>query len=253
MTRFVALTDRLLPPIQEPVLELDPRIVFCAAVDRNGYLPTHNRKFSHPQSRDPVWNAANCRNRRIFDDRVGPEGRAQHGAVPAAGLSPRHGRRGERTDEGSVRPDHHRRDGTGAGCGWPIDRASGITPAHPQKKPPRIRVDGGGSGVSNDRGASQGRRYVRQVGAPGTFRSGTGTGGAPGVPIGPQAETNGSAEAGQMQRPSVMAAIARRPRRRTTRVSREARTISAIRVNMAGLLCVLTFCSHISPNCRELF
>jgi methyl-accepting chemotaxis protein len=71
MTRFVALTDRLLPPIQEPVLELDLRIVFCAAVDRNGYLPTHNRKFSHPQSRDPVWNAANCRNRRIFDDRVG--------------------------------------------------------------------------------------------------------------------------------------------------------------------------------------
>jgi methyl-accepting chemotaxis protein len=71
MTRFVTLTDRLLPPIQEPVLDLDPRIVFCAAVDRNGYLPTHNRKFSQPQSADPVWNAANCRNRRIFDDRVG--------------------------------------------------------------------------------------------------------------------------------------------------------------------------------------
>jgi methyl-accepting chemotaxis protein len=40
-------------------------------VDLNGYLPTHNRKFSQPQSDDPVWNAANCRNRRIFDDRVG--------------------------------------------------------------------------------------------------------------------------------------------------------------------------------------
>jgi methyl-accepting chemotaxis protein len=53
------------------VLDLDPRIVFCAAVDRNGYLPTHNRKFSHPQTDDPVWNAAHCRNRRIFDDRVG--------------------------------------------------------------------------------------------------------------------------------------------------------------------------------------
>jgi methyl-accepting chemotaxis protein len=71
MTRFVTLTDRLLPPIQEAVLDLDPRIVFCAAVDRNGYLPTHNAKFSQPQSADPVWNAANCRNRRIFDDRVG--------------------------------------------------------------------------------------------------------------------------------------------------------------------------------------
>ncbi|MEX0758706.1 MAG: methyl-accepting chemotaxis protein, partial [Tistlia sp.] len=63
--------DRVLPEIQEPVLESDPRIVFCAAVDRGGYLPTHNRKFSQPQGRDPVWNNANCRNRRLFDDRVG--------------------------------------------------------------------------------------------------------------------------------------------------------------------------------------
>jgi methyl-accepting chemotaxis protein len=38
----------------------------------NGYLPTHNHRFSQPQRRgDPVWNAAHCRNRRIFDDRVG--------------------------------------------------------------------------------------------------------------------------------------------------------------------------------------
>ncbi|HYC06147.1 MAG TPA: methyl-accepting chemotaxis protein [Azospirillaceae bacterium] len=70
-TRFTALTDRLLPELQEPVLALSNRVVFCAAVDRNGYLPTHNRKFSQPQGDDPVWNAANCRNRRIFNDRVG--------------------------------------------------------------------------------------------------------------------------------------------------------------------------------------
>lgn len=70
-TRFTDFTDRVLPGIQEPVLSMDPRIVFCAAVDRNGYLPTHNATFSRPQTSDPVWNAANCRNRRIFDDRVG--------------------------------------------------------------------------------------------------------------------------------------------------------------------------------------
>jgi methyl-accepting chemotaxis protein len=70
-TRFVALTDRLLPQVQEPALDFDPRIVFCAAVDRNGYLPTHNHKYSRPQSTDPAWNAANCRNRRIFNDRTG--------------------------------------------------------------------------------------------------------------------------------------------------------------------------------------
>lgn len=68
---YTTLTDRLLPAIQEPVLTRDPRIVFCAVVDRNGYLPTHNAKFAQPQGKDPVWNAAHCRNRRIFDDRVG--------------------------------------------------------------------------------------------------------------------------------------------------------------------------------------
>jgi methyl-accepting chemotaxis protein len=71
MTGFVALTDRLLPAVQERLLALDPRVVFCAAVDRNGFLPTHNRAFSHPQGKDPAWNAANCRNRRIFNDRTG--------------------------------------------------------------------------------------------------------------------------------------------------------------------------------------
>jgi methyl-accepting chemotaxis protein len=70
-TKFVALTDRLLPDLQEPVLDALPNVVFCAAVDRNGYLPTHNAKFSRPQGADPTWNAANCRNRRIFNDRTG--------------------------------------------------------------------------------------------------------------------------------------------------------------------------------------
>ncbi|MEN2979799.1 methyl-accepting chemotaxis protein [Tistrella bauzanensis] len=70
-TAFTDLCDQLLPRIQEPVLSLDPKVVFCAAVDRNGYLPTHNAKFSKPQGRDAVWNAANARNRRKFDDRTG--------------------------------------------------------------------------------------------------------------------------------------------------------------------------------------
>ncbi|WP_119680067.1 methyl-accepting chemotaxis protein [Indioceanicola profundi] len=72
LTRFTELTDRVLPDIQEPVLTLSDRVVFCAALDRNGYLPTHNRKFSQPQRPgDTAWNTANCRNRRIFNDRVG--------------------------------------------------------------------------------------------------------------------------------------------------------------------------------------
>lgn len=71
LSRCLPVTDRVMPTIQEPMLELDPRVVFCAAVDENGYLPTHNLKFSQPQGADPVWNAANCRNRRMFNDRTG--------------------------------------------------------------------------------------------------------------------------------------------------------------------------------------
>lgn len=69
---YLEICDRILPPIQEPVLDMNSRIVFCAAVDKNAYLPTHNRKFSQAmRSNDPVWNAANCRNRRFFKDSAG--------------------------------------------------------------------------------------------------------------------------------------------------------------------------------------
>jgi len=68
---YTDVTDRHFPEVQEAALAFDDRVVFCAAIDTNGYLPTHNKKFSRPQGRDPVWNAANARNRRIFDDRVG--------------------------------------------------------------------------------------------------------------------------------------------------------------------------------------
>lgn len=71
LTRFTAFTDRVLPSVQEPVVTLNERITFAAAVDRNGYLPTHNLVYSRPQGDDPVWNAANCRNHRIFNDRTG--------------------------------------------------------------------------------------------------------------------------------------------------------------------------------------
>ena len=71
-TRFLKLTEDLLPAIQEPLLASDRRMVFCAAVDRNGYLPVHNAIYSKQQRPgDLVWNTAHCRNRRIFDDRAG--------------------------------------------------------------------------------------------------------------------------------------------------------------------------------------
>lgn len=71
VTPFTAFSDAVIPPIIEPALLFDPRVVFVIPADRNGYVPTHNAEFSHPQGDDPAWNAAHSRNRRIFDDRVG--------------------------------------------------------------------------------------------------------------------------------------------------------------------------------------
>ncbi|MEO1199869.1 MAG: methyl-accepting chemotaxis protein [Pseudomonadota bacterium] len=71
MARFTSFTDAVLPQIQETLLEAHSEMAFCAAIDSNGYLPTHNKKFSKPQGDDPTWNAANCRDRRIFNDRTG--------------------------------------------------------------------------------------------------------------------------------------------------------------------------------------
>jgi methyl-accepting chemotaxis protein len=70
LTEYVEFTDRALPPIQDPLQRSDPRIIFCVAWSRGGYLPTHNPNYRQPQGKDPMWNAAHCRNRRLFKDRA---------------------------------------------------------------------------------------------------------------------------------------------------------------------------------------
>ena len=71
-TRILNWADRALPPFQEAFLAKDPRMAFCVMIDRNGYLPVHNKIYSHPQRPgDVVWNTANSRNRRIFNDAAG--------------------------------------------------------------------------------------------------------------------------------------------------------------------------------------
>ena len=71
-TRVLDWADRALPPFQEAFLTKDPRMAFCVMIDRNGYLPVHNKIYSHPQRPgDVAWNTANSRNRRIFNDPAG--------------------------------------------------------------------------------------------------------------------------------------------------------------------------------------
>lgn len=72
LARFAALADRLFPQVQERMLKLSDKVVYCIAADRNGYIACHNAAYNHPQRPgDTVWNTAHCRNRRIFNDRTG--------------------------------------------------------------------------------------------------------------------------------------------------------------------------------------
>ncbi|MCA6109141.1 methyl-accepting chemotaxis protein [Bradyrhizobium cenepequi] len=71
-TRILDWAERALPPFQEAFLAKDPRMAFCVMIDGNGYLPVHNRIYSHPQRPgDVAFNTASSRNRRIFNDAAG--------------------------------------------------------------------------------------------------------------------------------------------------------------------------------------
>ncbi|MCP1674943.1 methyl-accepting chemotaxis protein [Natronocella acetinitrilica] len=72
LTRYTGFTDEVLPAIQEPHYQAADTILACCTTDDHGHIATHNQHVSQPQRPDdPLWNAANCRNRRMFDDRVG--------------------------------------------------------------------------------------------------------------------------------------------------------------------------------------
>jgi methyl-accepting chemotaxis protein len=66
---FNDAADKHVRPVLDRAKGQDNRIIGSAIGDMNGYLPTHLTERSHPQRPgDPVWNDANCRNRRILID-----------------------------------------------------------------------------------------------------------------------------------------------------------------------------------------
>ncbi|WP_371515127.1 methyl-accepting chemotaxis protein [Salinivibrio sp. ES.052] len=70
-TRFDEFCDRVLPPIQEPILAIDDHIVYAIANDHNGYVPTHNQRFCQPLTGDYAQDITGNRTKRLFDDRTG--------------------------------------------------------------------------------------------------------------------------------------------------------------------------------------
>ncbi len=70
-TRYDALTDRIFPPVQEPILDANKEAAYAGAVDVNGYFPTHNKRYTQPLTGDEKVDFVNNRTKRIFNDPVG--------------------------------------------------------------------------------------------------------------------------------------------------------------------------------------
>lgn len=70
-TAYDSYTDQHFPAIQEPILQRQPKVLYAGAVDRKGYFPTHNRKFSQPLTGNYDKDLLQNRTKRIFNDRTG--------------------------------------------------------------------------------------------------------------------------------------------------------------------------------------
>jgi hypothetical protein len=70
-TQYDKITEPSLKVILDKYLAKDSRILFVVAVDKNGYLPTHNSKYSMPPTSDSDYNVKFSRDKRLFNDRTG--------------------------------------------------------------------------------------------------------------------------------------------------------------------------------------
>jgi hypothetical protein len=70
-TAYDEYLDNHIKYFQDTFLLSDQMVVFAVLVDRNGYLPTHNTRYSQPLTGDPEKDRNGNRTKRIFNDPTG--------------------------------------------------------------------------------------------------------------------------------------------------------------------------------------
>ncbi|EKD33787.1 MAG: Methyl-accepting chemotaxis sensory transducer [uncultured bacterium] len=70
-TQYDKIVDQTIRAILDRYLVADSRLLFVVAIDKNGYVPSHNSRYSRPLTDDPDYNAKNNRAKRMFNDRTG--------------------------------------------------------------------------------------------------------------------------------------------------------------------------------------
>lgn len=69
-TSYDRHVDEALTRIIDHTLDQLPGGSYTLAMDRNGYAPAHNSKYSRPPTGDPAHDTLHCRDKRVFDDHV---------------------------------------------------------------------------------------------------------------------------------------------------------------------------------------
>jgi methyl-accepting chemotaxis protein len=70
-TAYDLYLDLTIKDFQDTFAASDPMVVFAVLVDRNGYLPTHNSKYSKPLTGNAETDKVGNRTKRIFNDPTG--------------------------------------------------------------------------------------------------------------------------------------------------------------------------------------
>lgn len=70
-TRYDELLSGIIRPILDKYLEKDPRLIYVVAVDQNGYLPTHNSRYSQPLTGNPDHDYKWNQSKRMYSNRTG--------------------------------------------------------------------------------------------------------------------------------------------------------------------------------------
>jgi methyl-accepting chemotaxis protein len=70
-TQYDKLTDEFIRIILDKYADMDKRVLFAVAADVNGYVPTHNSRYSKPLTDNADYNRDNNRTKQLFDDRTG--------------------------------------------------------------------------------------------------------------------------------------------------------------------------------------
>jgi methyl-accepting chemotaxis protein len=78
LTTFTERFTEKMQPVFEDRLALTGGAIYCLAIDKNGYLPSHHRTFSQPMTGDPQQDLLNSRHQRIFLSNTTEKRRCSH-------------------------------------------------------------------------------------------------------------------------------------------------------------------------------